>query len=230
MITSGRFTLGEECAPYRITKYVPINGKLTPQDIQVHARKVPLVQLREKLLEKHIQYMRLTPNSTARSLCMWHDHATILKMGFVMVTVHVIYDSTVFYTDKEYMQRNPGANVNIQSEVEQPEIHILAAGSSTVEDQAALIGDRLLDLKTPIKTSDGIEITDTLRFFTGDHPATQYEQGSKQGGTYKCGACGCNECLFDDQAHSLFHAWRSPAQLQSIATSGIYGESYTHST
>ncbi len=227
MITSGRFTLGEECAPYKLTKYIPIDGKLTPHDILVHARKVPLKQLRQKLLEKQLKYMRLTPSSRSRSLCMWHDHATILKMGFVLVTVHVMYDSTFFYTDTEYQQLNPEANINVQAEVEQPEIHILAVGSSSVEDQAALIGDRLsciLDLKMPIKTSDGIEFTDTLRFFTGDHPVTRFEQGSKQGGTYKCGACGCNECLFDDQAHSLIHEWRGPAQLQSLATSGIFGK------
>lgn len=121
------------------------------------------------------------------------DHATILKMGFIMVTVHVMYDPVVFYTDKEYEELNPGATVNVQSQVEQPEIHLLAAGSSNVEDQAALIGDRLtclLDLSKPVQTEKGTDITDTLRFFTGDHPATQ---GTKQGGTYKCGMCGCQE-------------------------------------
>lgn len=86
--------------------------------------------------------------------------------------------------------------ISVQSQVEQPEIYLLSAGTSTVEDQAALIADRfdcLSDLSTPIETKDGIQITDRLRFFTGDHPATQFEQGTKQGGTYKCGACGCQE-------------------------------------
>ena len=163
----------------------------------------------------------------SRSLCMWHDHATILKMGFIMVTVHVVYDPVVFYTDEEYKQLYPGANVNIQAEVEQPEIHLLACGSSSVEDQVALIGDRLTylrELSKPVKTETGMEITDTLRFFTGDHPATQFEQGSKQGGgNYKCGVCGCQEHLFDDQAHTLQYKWRTPQQLQTIATSGRFG-------
>ena len=112
-----------------------------------------------------------------RSLCMWHDHATFLKMGFAMVTVHVMYDPLVFYTDQEYEELNPGAIVNVQAEVEQPEL--LAFGSSTIEDQAAMIGDRLsciLELSEPVKTDTGIEINDTLRFFTADHPATQFEQ------------------------------------------------------
>ena len=162
----------------------------------------------------------------SRHLCMWHDHATILKMGFIMVTVHVMYDPLVFYTDEEYKELNPGTDVCIQPEVEQPEIHPLALGSSSAEDQAALIGDRLsrlLELNEPVKTDTGIEISDTLRFFTGDHPATQFEQGSKQGGTYKCGVCGCQEYLFDDQAHTLQHKWRTPQELQIVATSGIFG-------
>lgn len=97
-----------------------------------------------------------------------------------------------------------------------------------MEDQVALIGERidcLSDLSTPTKTEDGSEfVIDTLRFFTGDHPATQFEQGSKQGGTYKCGVCGCNECMFDDQAHSLYYTWRIPQQLQTLATEGILGK------
>ena len=67
---------------------------------------------------------------------MWHDHATILKMGVIMVTVHIMYDPVVFYTEEEYEELNPGTDVNIQA-------HLLAFGSSSVEDQAALIGDRI---------------------------------------------------------------------------------------
>ena len=68
-----------------------------------------------------------------------------------MVTVHILYDPLVFYTNTEYHELHPGApTVNIQSEVEQPEIHLLTAGT---EDQAGLMGDRLsciLDLSNPV--------------------------------------------------------------------------------
>ena len=242
MVSSGRFNLGEECAPYTITKYSLVDGVMTPSKVKVEGRKVPLTELRQRLLRKQLKYMRLTPQSSiatmtspeltkrlnmkcdgksveelrelldqsqkSRSLCMWHDHATILKRGLIMITIHVVYDPVVFYTDKEYEQLNPGYNVNIQAEVEQPETHLLALGSSSVEDQAALVGDRvacLRELSIPVKTETGIEITDTLRFFTGDHPATQFEQGTKQGGNYKCGVCGCLEGMFADQAHTLQH-------------------------
>jgi hypothetical protein len=227
MVSSGRFSLGEECAPYKVTKYVYENGKLTPRDTFVHARKVPLKHIRQRLLEKHHQYMRHAPSSPiSRSLCVWHDHATILKMGFIMVTVHVMYDHQVFLTNEEYQQLHPDACISIQAEVEQPEIHILSAGSSSSEDEAALVGDRLnciIDLKTPLQTESGITVTDTLRYFTGDHPAAQFEQGSKQGGIYKCGTCGCKDTMFSDQAHALAHAWRPLEQLQSLATGGTYG-------
>lgn len=65
----------------------------------------------------------LSDAQKSRCPCMWHDHTTILKMGFVVVTVHVMYDSIVFYIDKEYQELNPGADVNIQAEVEQPDLH-----------------------------------------------------------------------------------------------------------
>ena len=228
MISSGRFSLGEECAPYKVTKYVMENGHLTPHDTFVQARKVPLKQIRQRLLDKHLKYMRLTPSvEVKRSLCMWHDHATILKMGFIMVTVHIMYDPLVFFTDDEFQQTHPGTSTSIQAEVEQPEIYLLSAGSSCAEDQAALVGERiscLMDLTTPIQTEGGVTVRDILRFFTGDHPAAQFEQGSKQGGTYKCGACGCKEFLFNDQAHTLFHDWRPLKQLQSLATGGTFGK------
>ena len=222
MIKSGRFNLGVECAPHKVTRYVQVNSTLSPQETIIYGRKVPLQQIRQDLLNKHLKYMRLTPTSTvtgmttaeltdklkrldyltlngashdalcqhlikserSRFLCMWHDHATILKTGFIMITVHVMYDPMVFYTDEEY-----------------------------------------LDLPHPVKTDTGILVQDTLRFFTGDHPATQFEQGTKQGGMYKCGACGCQESLFGDQAHSLTHPWRPLKEIQSLATGGIFGKS-----
>ena len=164
----------------------------------------------------------------SRSLAMWHDHATILKRGVIMVTIHTLYDRAMFFTDREYQEINHLQQaICIQSEIEQPEIYLLSLGSSSVEDEAALVGDRvecLEDLLVPLHTEDGITITDTLRFFTGDHPAAQFEQGTKQGGTYKCGACGCKETRFDDQGHSLSHKWQSLEEIQSLATGGVYGK------
>ena len=63
-----------------------------------------------------------------------------------------------------------------------------------------------------------------MRYFTGDHPATQFEQGTSMGGHYKCGVCGTHESLFNDQAHTLQHKWRSVQELQTVATNGRYGK------
>ena len=50
MISSGRFTLGDECAPYTITKYTMVNGMMTPHELQIQGRKVPRIELRQRLL------------------------------------------------------------------------------------------------------------------------------------------------------------------------------------
>ena len=81
----------------------------------------------------------------------------------------------------------------------------------------------MADLSIPLDREKG-KIKDTLRFFTGDHPAAQFEQGTKQGGTFKCGACGCKESMFGDQAHSLNYNWRSLENLQSLAVGGTYSK------
>lgn len=92
-----------------------------------------------------------------RSLAVWHDHSTILNNGLIMITVHVIYDKAVFLTNEEYY-RKTGNQVNVQCQVEQPEIYMLVLGSSSVEDQAAVIPDRiecLSDLANPVATTNG---------------------------------------------------------------------------
>ena len=161
-----------------------------------------------------------------RCLVLWHDHATILSTGFLMITVHTLYDPAVFLTNSEYQQYTQSA-VDVQTEVEKPEIYMLALGSSSIEDQAAVLPDRidcLHDLAEPVVTTSGIRVYDTLRFFIGDHPAAQFEKGTQMGGRYKCGGCGCKAELMDDQAHALRCRWRSTADLQSIAIGGVFGK------
>ena len=84
-----------------------------------------------------------------------------------MVTVHILYDHAVFLSNEEYQQKYH-QNIDIQSEIEQPEVHMLALGSSSIEDQAALLPERvacLHDQNTPIVASNGVEVTDRLHFF-----------------------------------------------------------------
>ena len=92
-----------------------------------------------------------------RHLAMWHDHSTILNKGMIMVTVNVLYDRAVFLSNEEYHQKS-GRSVNVQAEVEQPAVYMLTLGSSSVEDQSALIPERvecLPEMAHPISASNG---------------------------------------------------------------------------
>ena len=165
-------------------------------------------------------------NQRARNLVLWHDHGTILGLGTILMTIHVAYDTATFYTQAEYAQRF-GSTENVQSMVERPEIYMFAAGSSAAEDQAALLQDRidcLPNLSSPIQASNGISINDKLSFMIGDHPAQQFERGTQQGGTYKCGGCGCKNTVLEDLAHALHCEWRSLKDLQCTALAGKLGK------
>lgn len=116
--------------------------------------------------------------------------------------------------------------MNVQAEVEQPEIYLLAMGSSSIEDQASVIADRLdclQDLSTPTIASNGVEIVDTLMFFVAITQPPNL-RGTKQGGHYKCGGCGVRDTMMGDQAHALRCTWRSLADIQSLATAGSLGK------
>ena len=150
-----------------------------------------------------------------RSIVMWHDHGTILGLGCIIITAHIAYDPAGFYTQSEYEERY-AKPISIQTLVERPVIHLIAAGTSAVDDQLALLQDRidcLHDLSLSITSSNGINVNDKLKFFIGDHPAQQFERGTQLGGNFKCG--GCSVRSMSDLAHTLQLTWRD-LQEQSI--------------
>ena len=59
MIRTGELSVGEECTPHIITKYSTAGGDLTAKTTTVYGRKVPMLDLRQKLLKKHEEYMHL---------------------------------------------------------------------------------------------------------------------------------------------------------------------------
>jgi len=161
-----------------------------------------------------------------RTIGIWHDHATVLGHGYVLITAKVFYDPIVFKTELEISQTSH-CTPNLQSVIEEPELHILAICSSSVEDQAALIEDRiscLKDLSIALHSTNGVEVKDELLYFYGDKPAQQMERGTQQGGKYKCGSCGCELHMMDDIAYSFRCKCRSLSDLQSIALAGKYGK------
>eukprot|EP00731_Ephydatia_muelleri_P007038 Em0003g1286a len=68
------------------------------------------------------------------------------------------------------------------------------------------------------------KIHDVLRFFTGDHPAQQFERGTQVGGVYKCGGCGRKSTMMADQAHSLRCKTRSLGDIQTLVVQGVLGK------
>lgn len=97
--------------------------------------------------------------------------------------------------------------------------------SSSIDDQAALIGDRvscISQMNREVLTSQNIAVTDRLLFFSADKPAAQFERGTQIGGNYPCGSCGVHAQRMDDFSHSALLKWRSLEQLQSLALKGMY--------
>ena len=109
----------------------------------------------------------------SRNFAFWHDHSTILEAGYIMMTVHVLFDPGVF---KQF---------NDQNRIEEPQLYMLCLSSSSSADQLATIPDRIdcfLDLQEPIISEKGIYVHDTMRMFVGDHPAQSFERGCQIGG------------------------------------------------
>lgn len=210
-------------------KYATHQGKLKQEIVEITARKIPLLDIREKLLKRHEQLgimrsdpddyfatlpeeavkARLTelhetidPNlgvedlrqqlkivSRHRFIKVGHDHSEIAGHSHLLVLVAAVYDPAFYFTPQEMKQK--GADIDVPTTVEEPQVHILGRSSSSFEDQTRFIECRrecLLDMVKVLHTQAGIPIHD-VRFFHGDGPAMQFEAGNKIGGYYSCVGC-----------------------------------------
>ena len=91
----------------------------------------------------------------------WHDGSTIGGHGYIVITISVMFDVAVFFSDEEYFLKY-GENVCVQSIVEKPSLYII--GRSPSNDQQLLYSDISL-LRENLETSDGIPIRDKMRIF-----------------------------------------------------------------
>ena len=82
---------------------------------------------------------KIAKSERTRHIAMWHDHSTILGRGYVLVTIKLLYDHAVFKSDDTINQ----SQKDLQAYIEEPEIHIIALSSSSVDDQTTLIDARL---------------------------------------------------------------------------------------
>ena len=163
-----------------------------------------------------------------RHLTLWHDHSVILGRGYLLMTIHCLFDPAVFYTTTEFNEMfNEKLPIKIEDYVEEPELYMFCMSSSSLADQLANIGDRLDCLQTlsdPVYSINNIPINDCLRFYTGDHPAASFERGCQLGGNYKCGSCGVKATRIDDLAHVFSLQQRDLNDLQELVLRGKFGK------
>ena len=67
----------------------------------------------------------LTGIERTRHLMIWADNSTLLNHGYLLITVNVLYDEAVFFTNKEMEEQGKGT-IDVQSLVEKPQVYILA--------------------------------------------------------------------------------------------------------
>ena len=174
--------------------------------------------------EKLKQYER------SRHFIVWHDASVIANHGHILFNVHVMYDPAVFYTPEEYKELT-GYDVNIQSEVETPELYIIGRCKSN-DEQLAYIETRIecleglktdLQLNTIDEKYEGIILNDSMRLFKGDGPAVAFEAGNQKGGHYFCPCCDVHICLTDDISYCYQQNMISVGDMQSRVTRGKVG-------
>lgn len=163
------------------------------------------------------------PASSTRHFKVWHDHSSIAGHGYFLILVSVIYDTSFFLTQEE-VNSKLGNNIDVQSTVEAPEIHIFGRSSSSLDDQSQFSACRnecLSMLSEKLCLTNGTQVTDVMRFFHGDGPAQQFEAGNSIGGTYCCVGCGVKNDRIDDFAYALRCPKLSMQQRQDFLLQGV---------
>ena len=187
-------------------KFMILNSDTYFENIQEAELFERLSSLGELNLDENINCMKekLKKYERSRNLVVWHDASVIANHGHILCNVHVIYDPAVFYTSEEYKILT-GYDVNVQREVETPELYIIGRCKSN-DEQLAYIDTRIecleglksaLQLNTIDKKYGGIELTDYIRLFNGDGPAVAFEAGNQKGGITSALAVMCMHVCTD---------------------------------
>lgn len=77
MIERGELHLGEQCIPRTLVRYKTDKGKLEKTYTTVYGRKIPLLTLRQKLLEKHEKFMHLLSDEELAQM----SHAALTEIA-----------------------------------------------------------------------------------------------------------------------------------------------------
>lgn len=232
LVQAGNVVQGEPIVPVSVPEFaVDKSSKaITQTSSTVFAKKISLLEIRKKLLEKHqslgiIRKSSISSSSSQpvfRHLKVWHDHSSMSGHGHLLVLVSTIYDPSFFLTQSEASEL--GMNFDIQSTVESPEVHIFGRSSSSLDDQALFSAARnecIKELDKPLELTDGLKVFDVLRFFHGDGPAQQFESGNSVGGVYCCVGCGVKWDRIDDIAYAYRCQQLSLADRQLFLLQGV---------
>ena len=160
--------------------------------------------------------------TTTRHFKIWHDHSTVAGHGHFLVLISAVYDPAFYLTAKEARQKL-GKEIDVQSTIEAPEVHILGRSTSSLDDQATYNACRracLSELSTTVSMSTGEVVFDVVRFFHGDGPAQQFESGNTVGGNYCCVGCGVKSDRMDDIAYTYRCAKLTLADRQEFLLKG----------
>ena len=118
-----------------------IISKLSSEELSQCASKFEAVETNDcQYLMEHLKKLERT-----RHLSLWHDHSVVLSRGYILVTLSVIFDEAVFDV---YLYDVRKHGVKLQEYVEQPEICMICMSSSSLDDQVAIIPDRLVFIIT----------------------------------------------------------------------------------
>lgn len=126
---------------------------------------------------------------------LWHDHSTLSNYGHMLFSLRGVYDPAIHLSDEEArakLREEVDVQASIfffffflQASIEKPHLYILGQSGSSIADQMKFVPTRqddLRNLKQPIKTEEGIDISDEMRFMNGDNPSIQFESGNQHGG------------------------------------------------
>ena len=198
------------------------NHYLEMSSTQVMERLKELGELEEsKSLDEAAMKKKLANLEQTRNLMVWLDNSTVANHGHLACLITCLYDPAVFYTPEEYKEMT-GKSVDIQREIEKPEVHFIARCSSADQEQLTYAETRVecvQELKNPSKIDD-VEYKDKLRFSHGDSPARAHEAGQQKGGNYFCSTCEVHCDMTDDLAHVLNCKVQTLEARQSAIISG----------
>lgn len=168
---------------------------------------------------------RLKKIERTRYFKIWHDLSTIANHSHLVFMASCLYDPAVYYTNKEFAEKHH-KQLDVQAKVEAPQVHIIARSSSTDYEQLAYTDTRiecLCELTDHVKTENGHEVTDVMRFFHGDSPSRQYESGQQKGGIYYCPVCEANAHRVYELDYALSCKYMSLEERQQLVLKGPIG-------